>query len=260
MARGKLYIVLFATAVCGVFSVVVSLAAVTLKDKQDANRKLDRQGNVLRVAGLLDGETKLTVTLADDLFKSSIEALLIDLEKGTVLVSDQKEALAYDQRRALGDPSQSRKAPANKAKVQRLPNKAVVYLVKKDGQVDSVVLPVEGKGLWSTMYGYLALESDLKTVKGVTFYEHGETPGLGGEIDNQRWKDSWVGKVLFDAQGKPVFHLKKGLSGDDVHAVDGLSGATLTSNGVTDLVQFWTGTNGYGPYIEQLSSSLTGGR
>ncbi len=258
MARGKLYIVLFATAVCGVFSVVVSFAAVTLKDRQEANRKLDRQGNVLRVAGLLDGETKLTVTRADDLFKSNIEALLIDLEKGAVLKGE--DATKHDQRKALGDPSQSRKAPANKAKIQRLPNKAVVYLVKKDGTLDSVVLPVEGKGLWSTMYGYLALEPDLKTVKGVTFYEHGETPGLGGEIDNQRWKDSWVGKVLFDGQGKPVFHLKKGLAGDDIHAVDGLSGATLTSNGVTDLVQFWTGESGYGPYLKLLSSSLTGGR
>jgi len=258
MARGKLYIVLFATAVCGVFSVVVSLAAVTLKDKQDANRKLDRQGNVLRVAGLIDANTKLTVPRAEELFDKYIDAQMVDLEKGIVL--EGEDALAYDQNKALGDPSQSRKAPNNKAKIQRLPNKVVVYLVEKDGKLDSVVLPVEGKGLWSTMYGYLALESDLKTVKGVTFYQHGETPGLGGEIDNQRWKDSWVGKVVFDDQGKPVFHLKKGLAGDDVHAVDGLSGATLTANGVTELVRFWTGDNGFGPYLKQLSSSLTGGR
>jgi Na+-transporting NADH:ubiquinone oxidoreductase subunit C len=257
MDRGKLYIVLFAMAVCGVLSVMVSFATVTLKDKQDVNRKLDRQRNVLRVAGLIDAETKLTVVLADELFRNNIEAQLIYLEKGTVLTGE--DALNYDQRKALGDPALSRRAPRNKAKIQRLPNKAVVWLVKKDGRLDSVVLPVEGKGLWSTLYGYLALKADLKTVKGITFYEHGETPGLGGEVDNQRWKDSWSGKQLFDAQGQVKFHLKKGLASGDPFAVDGLSGATLTSNGVTDLIRFWVGEHGYGPYLHELSS-MTGGR
>lgn len=257
MQRGKLYIVLFATAVCGVFSVLVSLSAVTLKDRQEINKKLDRQGNVLRVAGLVTGDEKVTTEKADSLFKSNIDARLIDLKTGDYVDGDP---MTWDQRKALGDKTLSYEAPAgNAAKVMRLPSKALVYLIKKDGILDSVVLPIEGKGLWSTLYGYLALEADLKTIKGVTFYEHGETPGLGGEVDNQRWKDSWKGKKAYDESGKPRFFVKKGLSNGDPYSVDGLSGATLTARGVTNLVQFWLGDDGYGPYLKKLAQA-GGGR
>ncbi len=257
MARGKLYIVLFTTAVCGVFSVVVSLAAVTLKERQEANRKLDQQRNVLVVADLVDPVTRLTVEMADSLFRENVEAQLVRLETGEVVPDD--DPLAYDQQRAKRDPALSRPAPDNRAGIPRLPLKALVYLVKKNDALDAVVLPVEGMGLWGTMYGFLALEDDLNTIRGITFYDHGETPGLGGEIESWRWRDQWEGKRIYDDASEVAFHVRKGRAPpDDPFAVDGLAGATLTANGVTYLIQFWLGEHGFRPYLRNLTSGMEG--
>jgi len=128
----------------------------------------------------------------------------------------------------------------------------MVFDVVENGELQAMIFPIEGKGLWSTLYGYIALAPDANTVVGITFYDHGETPGLGGEVDNPRWKSLWPGRKVFDERGNPVIQVKKGSAGPpakDPHQVDGLSGATLTSRGVTALVQFWLGENGYGPYL-----------
>ena len=117
-----------------------------------------------------------------------------------------------------------------------------------------VALPIEGKGLWSTLYGFLVLGSDGATIRGITFYQHGETPGLGGEIDNLDWKALWDGRQAFDADGRPVIEVVKGKASGPTE-VDGLSGATLTSRGVTNLVRFWLGDNGFGPYLEQFRAA-----
>ena len=93
------------------------------------------------------------------------------------------------------------------------------------------------------------------TIKGITYYKHGETPGLGGEVDNQNWKDKWPGRKAFDASGKVVIALIKGSAGsaeENPHQVDGLSGATLTSRGVTNMLDFWLSDMGYGPYLEKF--------
>jgi Na+-transporting NADH:ubiquinone oxidoreductase subunit C len=118
-----------------------------------------------------------------------------------------------------------------------------------------VVLPVQGYGLWSTLYGFLALEADLRTIRGITFYEHGETPGLGGEVDNPRWKSRWVGRLALDDQGEPKIEVIKGPAGppqEDPYRVDGLSGATLTARGVTNLVHFWLSSDIFGTYLDRL--------
>jgi Na+-transporting NADH:ubiquinone oxidoreductase subunit C len=99
----------------------------------------------------------------------------------------------------------------------------------------------------------MAIDVDTTTIKGVSFYQHGETPGLGGEIENPSWTALWSERRLFDESWTPVFSVKKGSAGspaEEPHAVDGLSGATLTCKGVTALVQFWVGSNGYGPYLK----------
>ena len=134
----------------------------------------------------------------------------------------------------------------------------MVYKVYQDGEFKRFIFPVEGKGLWSTLKGFLALNKDKNTIEGLTFYSHGETPGLGGEVDNPKWKAQWKGdpkeiKSLkaFDATGKLKVKVAKGKANNKTHEVDGLSGATLTANGVTYLVQFWLGDKGYGPYINQ---------
>jgi Na+-transporting NADH:ubiquinone oxidoreductase subunit C len=116
-------------------------------------------------------------------------------------------------------------------------------------------LPVEGYALWSTLYGFLALDVDTKTVRGLTYYQHGETPGLGGEVDNPAWKALWPGRIAYDEQWLPTIRVIKGKAGsasEDPHQVDGLSGATLTSRGVTNMLQFWLGENGFGPYLAKF--------
>ena len=108
-----------------------------------------------------------------------------------------------------------------------------------------------GNGLWSTMYGYLALETDLQTVKGITFYQHGETPGLGGEIDNPVWQARWVGKKVYNEAGQAALTVTKGGQAKDLnHQVDGISGATITSVAVGYTALTWLGEEGYGNFIK----------
>jgi Na+-transporting NADH:ubiquinone oxidoreductase subunit C len=131
----------------------------------------------------------------------------------------------------------------------------LVYEISRDGRWEQVVLPVSGPGLWSTLYGYLALDVDGTTVRGLAFYEHGETPGLGGEVDNPKWRALWSGRRVFGDHGEVLIEVIKGRAGspeDDPHRVDGLSGATMTSRGVSDLVRHWVGEHGYGIYLGRL--------
>jgi len=131
---------------------------------------------------------------------------------------------------------------------------APVYLVRKDGAVEQVILPVEGAGLWGTMYGYLAVEADGRTARGLQFYQHIETPGLGDGVDKAAWQAQWRGKQLFDDNGDPLVEVVKGPApaGSD-YQIDGLAGATLTGRGVSIFVQHWISDEGYGPYLKSLS-------
>jgi Na+-transporting NADH:ubiquinone oxidoreductase subunit C len=247
------YIIGFATAVCLVCSIVVSTSAVALRERQDRNKVLDRQTKVLVVAGLLDEGQKATPEEVEGLFESNILSKIVDLESGEY--DTEADAASYDQRKATQDPALSREAPSNNAGLTRVPEKALVYQRVEDGEVLSIILPVEGKGLWSTLYGFIALAPDTTTIEGITFYEHGETPGLGGEVDNPSWKALWPGRKAFDENWEPAIEVMKGTAGpveEDPYRVDGLSGSTLTARGVTNLVQFWLGENGFKPYLENL--------
>jgi Na+-transporting NADH:ubiquinone oxidoreductase subunit C len=118
-----------------------------------------------------------------------------------------------------------------------------------------IVLPIEGYGLWSTLYGFLAVEADTTTVRGITYYQHGETPGLGGEVDNPAWRAAWIGRKAFDQDFEPAIQVIKGQAGrpeQDPHHVDGLTGATITSRGVTNMMRFWLGPDGFGPYLARF--------
>ena len=196
------YIVGFATAVCLVCSIVVSTSAVALRERQDRNKVLDRQTQVLVVAGLLEEGQNASAEDVGRLFEENIRARVVDLENGQY--DDAVDPATYDQRKATKDPGASRVAPANSAGITRLPNRALVYQKVEGGQPKSLILPIEGKGLWSTLYGYLALAMDTTTIEGITFYEHGETPGLGGEIDNPGWKSTWIGRQAFDENWQPA--------------------------------------------------------
>jgi Na+-transporting NADH:ubiquinone oxidoreductase subunit C len=245
----------FCTAVCVVSAVCVSSMAVLLKDRQEMNAALDKKKNVLVAAGLAKSNESLSREEIDSRF-SQIHEVVIDLDTGQETDVDPE---GFDQRQATRDPSASKPAPPNPAKIRRLPNRALVYrLEDENGNLEMLILPIEGKGLWSTLYGFLALDADMDTIRGITFYEHGETPGLGGEIDNPSWKALWQNRKAFDQDGDVDIAVIKGRAGppsEDPHRVDGLSGATMTSKGVSNLVQFWLGENGFGPYINKVKQS-----
>lgn len=254
MARDSTgYTVGFAVAVCVVCGIGVAGAAVALGPRQAENKVLDQQKQVLNVAGLLKPGQEVTPDEVKALFEKNIRAEVIDLKTGTP--AKGVEAAGFDQRRAQKDPATSTAAPENAAKVFRLPNNALVYHVLKDGKTDTLILPIEGYGLWSVLYGYLALASDANTVKGIIFYQHAETPGLGGEVDNPKWKALWPGRKVFDDKGQEALAVIKGRAGDpksDPYRVDGLSGATITSNGVTNTLKFWFSKDGFAPYLTQF--------
>ena len=253
------YTFMFAAGVCLVCSLFVSGAAVSLKDRQEANKVLDRQKKVLTVAGLIEDGASPEPAKVQTLFDDNIVAKVVNMETGTY--DDAVNATTFDQRKAASDPETSDVAPANKAKVKRMPEHTVVYCVKSGGGCAQYILPIQGAGLWSTLYGYLSVDSDAVTIRGITFYEHGETPGLGGEVDNVKWKASWAGRKIGDGNDIRI-HVKKGKAGsaaDDPYAVDGLSGATLTSNGVTNALSFWLGEDAFGPYLKNLKSGKVKG-
>ncbi len=245
-------IVAVAVALCLVCSVLVSASAIGLRSMQEANKQLEKQRNILQVAGLLEEGADV-----DQVFEERIEPRAIDLETGAF--TDAVDAATYDAVAAARDPEMSTLLSPDEdiASIRRKAKYATIYLVKglDDAPYETVIIPVHGYGLWSTLYGFLALKPDGDEIVGLQFYEHAETPGLGGEVDNPNWRAQWRGKELFSEDGELAIQLvKSGASGD--HQVDGLAGATLTSNGVHNLVRYWAGENGFGPFLKKLPEEL----
>ena len=252
------YTILFATAVCVVCALLVSVAAVGLQPMQAAAARLYMEKNVLLAAGLLEPGAEVTSQDVNRAFVERIRVRLVDLATGELVPEGKVDARAYDQRKARGDPAASRVAPPNSAGIGRLPNLGVVYFIMKgpkDDAVDQIVIPIEGLGMWGTVYGFLSLDRDTTTVRGLTYYDQKETPGLGGEIGNPRWQALWRGRKVYDDQWNARITVIKGQAGapdvDPLH-VDGLSGATVTSNAITRLMQFWLSDNGYGKFLKRF--------
>jgi Na+-transporting NADH:ubiquinone oxidoreductase subunit C len=231
---------------CLVCSIVVSGAAVLLKPTQQRNQALDVQTNIVEVAGL--GRANVAEN-----YERFIDARLLDLATGEL--TDQAAA-GYNQRNAAKDPSTSIALSPDEdpAGIRRRANLVPVYLAKdENGELESIILPMHGQGLWSTMYAFVAVEPDGNTIKGITYYEQGETPGLGGEVENPAWRAQFVGKKLFDDNGQPALRVVKGGAPQGApSSVDGLSGATLTSNGVQYTFEFWLGEKGFGPFLAKV--------
>jgi Na+-transporting NADH:ubiquinone oxidoreductase subunit C len=241
-------VLLVAALVCVVCALLVSTAVVVLRPVQDRNALLQRQRNILQVAGLYQPGQPVDAQF------SRIEPQVVDLATGEYVAG--ADAVRFDIPRVARDPQASAAVPASAdlARIHRQPLQMPVFLVRGDAGLETVILPMHGYGLWSTMYAYVALDGRGERVKGITFYSHAETPGLGAEIDNPRWRESWVGKRLFGDDGAVRFDIAKGAPADaaaDFH-VDALSGATLTSNGVENMVRFWLGEQGFGPYLARL--------
>lgn len=248
--KKTLIVVVALSLVC---SIVVSTAAVVLRPLQQANAVLDVQRNILSVSGLLKDGINVT-----EAYQQFIEPKLVDLNSGEFVEQTEagQTATQYKQRLAAKDKNQSVKLTREQdpAKIIRRANVATVYLVKdENNNIEKLILPVHGNGLWSMMYAFIAVETDGNTVSGITYYDQGETPGLGGEIENPKWRAQFVGKQLFDDANKPAIRVvKSGARQGDLHRVDGLSGATLTSNGVQHTFDFWLGDMGFGPFLAKV--------
>ncbi|MAW07270.1 MAG: Na(+)-translocating NADH-quinone reductase subunit C [Halobacteriovoraceae bacterium] len=250
----KTFIVAF--CLCLFCSVLVSGSAILLREKQAENKKLDIKKNLLIASGLIDNST-VTKSEVEQKFKQ-VKTLVVDLKTSEVLTDVKADSI--DMRKNAKDPSKNivLSSENDLAKISTISQLSKIYLIKNNqNEVEKIVLPVHGKGLWSTLYGFLALDRDKKTIKGLGFYEHAETPGLGGEVDNPKWKKGWVNKIGYDSNGEPQIKIVKGSVDPKAKGsekmIDGLSGATITANGVQALVNFWLGSQGYGNIIKNLN-------
>jgi Na+-transporting NADH:ubiquinone oxidoreductase subunit C len=205
-------------------SLVVSVTAVTLRPLQDANRLADSAAHMLGMLEVL-GE-------------GIPDTRLVDLASG-----------AYANR----DPGTSTELPADRdrAGLGSREDVATVFELRDASELRLVILPVRGAGYQSMLKGYLALRADLNTVAALTFHEQEETPGMGARIEEEAWQALWPGKQVADAEGVIRIEVVKG-AGAGMHEVDGISGATRTGNGVSNLLRFWLGPDGYGPYLDRL--------
>jgi Na+-transporting NADH:ubiquinone oxidoreductase subunit C len=237
----------------------VSTAAVLLRPAQIQNQNLDIKTNILSASGMLpEGASAQEI---EETF-ARFEVRLVDLTTGEYVEPSQvgvQDPMKYDMYKAASDPALSTNIPSSedKAGIKRRPNIAKIYTLSENGELQRVVLPIHGYGLWSTLYGFIALEQNLNTIEGLGFYAHAETPGLGGEVDNPRWKRQWVGKQVYNEDiAEPQIRLVKGgvdaNASEKEHKVDALSGATLTSRGVQQLVNYWMGDRGFAPYLNKL--------
>jgi len=249
-------------AICFVAAIFVASAAVGLKPIQEENKKLDLLKNILIAGDLYKEDTK---NIAQT-FNANVDAEIINLSNGEIVPKEN-----YDEVLNLGDfnvrdvanselHGKAIEVSKDLAGIQRMPKEMAIYKVKGEKGYDKYIFPIYGKGLWSTLYGFIALDKDLHTIKGFTFYEHGETPGLGGEVDNPKWKQQWVGKQAYDGDWNLKIEIIKGRtdanSSNFKYQVDGLSGSTLTTRGVNNLVRFWLSEAGYKPFIDKLRKEI----
>jgi Na+-transporting NADH:ubiquinone oxidoreductase subunit C len=235
-----------ALVLCLVCAVVVSSAAVILRPAQAVNEKANMQMNILQAAGLYDPQQSIQEQF------QIVTTRLVNLETGEFV--EGMDAERYNQRKASKDPSMNRVLSGEEdiASIKRQAKIAKIYLIENGDQIEKIILPIHGYGLWSTLYGFMALEGDGNTVAGLGFYEHAETPGLGGEVDNPNWKAQWTGKQVYNGEAVALRLVKGGADRSDSYGVDALSGATLTSRGVDNLLKFWMSDAGFKPFLDNL--------
>lgn len=247
-----IYILSVAILLSLVCATLVSIAAVGLKPTQDANAAKEKKINILVAAGIYkEGDD------VNQLFNQNIVTETIELANGDE--TNAIDAQTFNAVKAAKDPQTGSTLTDDPAKIGSIAKYAVVYQLKEGDQVKRVILPIRGYGLWGTMFGFLAMNTDGKTIEGLTFYDQKETPGLGAEIMNPNWQKIWIGKKPFgDSGDTPNIRLVKTVSTDAKVAeqqVDSLAGATLTSRGVQHTINFWLGKQGYGPYLEKLAQA-----
>ena len=239
----KLIIPLIACIAC---AIIVSVTAVSVRPEQNLNIENEKKVKILAAAGIQ------TEKVDEEFLR--IKTVFVDFETDKLVTIDS----AYDHIKAASNPDQSTVIPKadDIAVLKRRENIGTIYVwVDEKNAIEKLVLPIRGYGLWGTLYGYLSLDSDLNTVRGIEYYDHKETPGLGGEVDNPNWKSDWYGKRIYNENGSVALYVTKGASSTD-YEIDGISGATLTTNGVSNMIKYWLGDNGYGPIIKNLNEEI----
>ncbi len=249
-----LIVVLAVSLAC---SVLVSTAAITLKPIQLLNQKVERSRHIVALTGLVPADKELS---HDEILQAveQLDVRVINIDTGEF--DDSIDPEQFDARAAVNDPELSMAIPAGDdfARLGRRAQHAIVYLVWEGDELKRVILPIHGQGMWSTLHGLLALEADLNTIAAVTFYEQAETAGLGDQITQPDWLDQWQGRQLFNNRGDVQFRVAAGSAAERSaaarHQVDAISGATVTTDSVTRLVEFWFGPNGYMPFLNNLKN------
>ena len=243
-----------AILLCLVCSLAVSGAASFLKKAQDENVENYRKQNVLSAADLLPRGGMSTEDV-NRMYDEYVITRIIEIPSGKDVTEEYSDQEPYDQEKASEDKKQSNilGTEVDIAGLKRMEKRSYVYMIKRspsDETIDKYVFPIRGKGLWSMMKGFISVSSDMQRIRGLSYYDQGETPGLGGEVENPAWKAKWKNVKLFDESGNVGARVVKGISLNE-YQVDGLSGATITSNGVTNMIQFWLGDQAFGQFIAQ---------
>ncbi len=211
----------FAAVTVVIVAVFLSLAAIGLSPYQQKNVRTEKMQNILGSVGIIS-----TPKEAEKLFNQFIKEQLVLDSKGKP-VTGNISAFDIDLKKELD------KARTGKADEQLFP----LFVYNKEGKT-LYVIPVRGKGLWGPVWGYIAMEGDMNTIHGVSFGHKGETPGLGAEIETEAFQQQFVGKKILDENGNFVsIKVKKGgAAPDDLHGVDAVSGGTVTSDGVDEML------------------------
>ena len=234
---------------CLLCSAIISIIAIQLKSIQNENVVKDMQKKIVSSAGL-----QLEYGSVENAMMN-IKTIVVDLDQGKIVDINPN---SYELSKELREEGKYKFLSAENdiASIKKREKYSKVFIEYKDDKINTLILPVRGYGLWGILYGYLAIKSDFNTVAGLEFYEHKETPGLGAEIDNPKWKALWKGKKIYQENGEVSLKVIKGnvlASSDNVnYEVDGLSGATLTCNGVTNLIAYWMGSDGFLNFINNL--------
>ena len=243
-----------AFVICLVCSLVVSFAAVNLRDLQKENATNNQSIKILQAAKIYDSSIDVKIQF------SKLEMKYVDFNSGKILDSYENFVIEdYDQLKSTRNPNLSTSLNASEdiAIIKNRENVGKFFIVRnEDSSIDKLILPIRGYGLWGTLYGYMAIEEDFNTVAGLEFYDHKETPGLGAEVDNPKWKAMWPGKKIYENDEVKLAVMKGKVETDDAnidYKVDGLSGATLTSRGVTNMISYWFGESGYAKLFKELS-------
>jgi len=252
-----------AIALCLVCSLLVSASAVGLRQLQERNKLRDKQKNILIAAGIYDADEHSAADIENMFDKDAetdiqVSTRIIDLETGEYLDESEyaeklgvEDAKNYDQKAAVNKPELSKPVPASEdiASIKRREKYSLVYEIQQAGELKQYVLPIRGYGLWSTLWGFVAIDAQSVakgpgqiTIAGLKYYDQKETPGLGG----------WPGKHIYDANWNVKIDVGKGGVPSD-YAVDALSGATITSNGVTNMMNYWFGENGFRSFLKRKS-------